>query len=79
MRRSVRKTAGAASGPPLTAVFRRRSVRPGILKAGTGVRVLKQETVPLPEAAVHLRPETLMNGALHAALYRGPEGLPLFV
>ena len=41
--------------------------------------MLKQEMVPVPEAVAHLRAEALMNGALHAPLYRSTEGLPLLV
>ena len=40
--------------------------------------MLKQEAVPVPEAIAHLRAEALMDGALHAALYWSPEGLPPF-
>ena len=40
--------------------------------------MLKQKVVPVPETVAHLRAETLVDGALHAALHRGPEGLPPF-
>lgn len=41
--------------------------------------MLKQEAVPVPETIAHLRTETLMDGALHAPLHRGPERLLPFV
>ena len=40
--------------------------------------MLKQESVPVPEAVAHFRAETLVDGALHAALHRSTEGLPMF-
>ena len=33
----------------------------------------------MPEAVAHLRTEAFVDGALHAALYWSPEGLPLLV
>ena len=41
--------------------------------------MLKQEMVPVPEAVAHLRTEAFVDGALHAALHRSPEGLPPLV
>ena len=41
--------------------------------------MLKQEMVPVPEAVAHLRTEALVDGALHATLYRSTEGLPPLV
>ena len=41
--------------------------------------MLKQQVFPMPEAITHLRAEAFMNGPRHAALHRGPEGLPPFV
>ena len=41
--------------------------------------MLKREVVPVPEAVTNLRTEALVDGALHAALYRSTEGLPLLV
>ena len=38
--------------------------------------MLKQEMVSVPEAVTNLCAETLVDGALHAALYWSPEGLP---
>ena len=46
-----------------------------MLKAGICVGMLKQEVFPVPEAVAHLRAEALVDGALHAALRRGAEGL----
>ena len=41
--------------------------------------MLKQEMVPVQKEIAHLRAEALVDGALHAALYRSMEGLPLLV
>ena len=41
--------------------------------------MLKQEMVSVPEAVTNLCAETLVDGALHAALYWSPEGLPPLV
>ena len=41
--------------------------------------MLKQEMVPVQKEIAHLRAEALVDGALHAALYRSTEGLPLLV
>lgn len=41
--------------------------------------MLKQEAVPVPEAVAYLCAETLVDGALHAALHWSPERLPPFV
>ena len=41
--------------------------------------MLKQEIVSTPEAVAHLCAEALVDGALHAALYRSTEGLPPLV
>ena len=37
--------------------------------------MLKQEMVPVQKEIAHLRAEALVDGALHAALYRSMEGL----
>lgn len=41
--------------------------------------MLKQEIVPIPKAVSHFCAETLVDGALHAALHRGAKGLPPLV
>ena len=41
--------------------------------------MLKQEIVSTPEAVAHLCAEALVDGALHAALHWGAEGLPPLV
>lgn len=41
--------------------------------------MLKQQVFPMPEAIAYLRAEALVDGPRHAALCRGPEGLPPLV
>ena len=41
--------------------------------------MLKQEVFPTPETVTHFRTKALVDGAFHAALYWGAEGMSLIV